>query len=172
MAPEPKTLKQAIEYFSDPQNCHNFLAIRRFPNGVACPRCGSEKVGFIKSRRIWECKSKHPKRQFSAKVNTVFEDSPIPLDKWLMAVWMIANCKNGISSYEIGKAVGVTQKSAWFMLHRIRLAMRVKTEHQLGDGPEGEHEVEIDESFIGGKIKNMHRDRRIRYAKAHGHVSG
>jgi len=161
--PEPKTLQAAIIYFSDPDNCLNFLAARRFPDGVYCPRCGSKEVGFIATRRIWECKAKHAKRQFSAKINTVFEDSPIGLDKWLTAVWMIANCKNGVSSYEIHRALGVTQKSAWFMLHRIRLAMRVGTSHKLGGGPESENEVEVDETFIGGKMKNMHRDRRARF---------
>jgi transposase-like protein len=163
MAIEPKTLQEAIIYFSDPDNCLNFLAARRFPDGVHCPRCGSKKVGFIATRRMWECKEKHPKRQFSVKINTVFEESPIPLDKWLTAVWMIANCKNGISSYEIAKAIGVTQKSAWFMLHRIRLAMRVGVFHKLGGGPESENEVEVDETFIGGKMKNMHKDRRARF---------
>lgn len=160
---EPKTLQQAIQYFSDPDNCLHFLAARRFPDGVICPRCGSKEVRFISTRRLWECKSKHPKRQFSVKVNTIFEESPIGLDKWLMAIWMIANCKNGISSYEIHRAIGVTQKSAWFMLHRIRVALRVGTFHKLGDGPEGNNEVEVDESFIGGKMKNMHRNRRARF---------
>jgi len=162
-AHEPKTLQSAIVYFSDPDNCLNFLAARRFPDGVYCPRCGSKDVGFIATRRIWECKAKHAKRQFSAKINTVFEDSPISLDKWLTAVWMISNCKNGVSSYEIHRARGVTQKSAWFMLHRIRLAMRVGTSEKLGGGPESENEVEVDETFIGGKMKNMHRDRRARF---------
>ncbi|MFZ0799058.1 MAG: IS1595 family transposase [Terriglobales bacterium] len=161
--PEPKTLQQAIVYFADPENCLHFLAARRFPDGVYCPRCGSKDVSFIATRRIWECKTKHDKRQFSAKINTVFEDSPISLDKWLTAVWMIANCKNGISSYEIHRALGVTQKSAWFMLHRIRLAMRVGTSQKLGGGSESENEVEVDETFIGGKMKNMHRDRRARF---------
>jgi transposase-like protein len=163
MAPEPKTLQQAIVYFNDPDNCLNFLAARRFPGGVYCPRCGSKKVGFIATRRMWQCKEKHPKRQFGVKINTVFEESPIELSKWLTAVWMISNCKNGISSYEIAKAIGVTQKSAWFMLHRIRLAMRVGTSEKLGGGPESENEVEVDETFIGGKMKNMHRDRRARF---------
>lgn len=163
MEPEPKTLQQAIRYFSDPDNCLSFLVARRFPDGVMCPRCGSKDVRFISTRRIWECKTKHAKRQFSAKVNTVFEESPIGLDKWLMAIWMIANCKNGISSYEIHRAIGVTQKSAWFMLHRIRVAMRVGHFHKLGDGPEGQNEVEVDESHIGGKMKNMHLSRRVRF---------
>ncbi|MGD0468342.1 MAG: IS1595 family transposase [Terriglobales bacterium] len=161
--PEPKTLQQAILYFANPENCLHFLAARRFPDGVYCPRCGSKDVSFIATRRIWECKTKHDKRQFSAKINTVFEDSPIGLDKWLTAVWMISNCKNGISSYEIHRALGVTQKSAWFMLHRIRLAMRVGTSEKLGGGPESENEVEVDETFIGGKMRNMHRGRRARF---------
>jgi transposase-like protein len=163
MASEPKTFQQAIQYFSDPDNCLSFLVARRFPDGVYCPRCGSKDVRFISTRRLWECKSKHPKRQFSVKVHTIFEESPIGLDKWLMAIWMIANCKNGVSSYEIHRAIGVTQKSAWFMLHRIRVALRIGSFHKLGGGPEGENEVEIDESFVGGKMKNMHADRRARF---------
>ncbi|HTS08681.1 MAG TPA: IS1595 family transposase [Candidatus Eisenbacteria bacterium] len=163
MEAELKTLQQAIQYFSDPDNCHSFLMERRFPDGVTCPRCGSKEVRFISTRRLWECKTKHPKRQFSVKVNTIFEESPIGLDKWLMVVWMIANCKNGISSYEIHRAIGVTQKSAWFMLHRVRVALRIGTFHKLGDGPEGNNEVEADESFIGGKMRNMHKDRRARF---------
>lgn len=163
MEREPKTLQQTIAYFSDPDNCLNFLVARRFPDGVLCPRCGSKEVRFLATRRIWECKVKHTKRQFSVKVNTIFEESPIGLDKWLMAIWMIANCKNGVSSYEIHRAIGVTQKSAWFMLHRIRVAMRVGHFHKLGDGPEGGNEVEVDESFIGGKMRNMHADRRARF---------
>ena len=163
MEREPKTLQQAIQYFSDPDNCLHFLAARRFPDGPMCPRCGSKELRFISTRRLWECKTKHPKRQFSVKVGTIFEESPIGLDKWLMTVWMIANCKNGVSSYEIHRAIGVTQKSAWFMLHRVRLALRVGSFHKLGDGPEGNNEVEVDESFIGGKMKNMHLARRVRF---------
>ncbi len=121
---EPKSLQQAILYFSNPDNCLNYLAVRRWPNGVVCPTCGSEKVSFSASRRIWQCSSHHAKRQFSVKVGTIFEDSPIGLDKWLAATWMLTNCKNGISSYEIGRALNVTQKSAWFMMHRIRLALQ------------------------------------------------
>lgn len=158
-----KTLQDAIRYFGDPDTCIEFLKDRIWPDGVFCPHCGSREVRYLPTRRIWECKGKHPKKQFSIKVGTIFEDSPIGLDKWLMAVWMIANCKNGVSSYEIHRAIGVTQKSAWFMLHRIRLALRVGHFHKLGDGPEGQNEVEIDESFIGGKMKNMHRSRRARF---------
>ena len=158
---EPKTLQQAIQHFSNPDNCLDFMVERRWPKGVICPTCGSKDVRFISTRRLWECKSKHPKRQFSAKVGTIFEDSALPLDKWLVAIWMIANCKNGVSSYEVGRALGVTQKSAWFMLHRIRLAMQSKSSLKLGGSGK---EVEVDETFIGGKARYMHHavhQRRI-----------
>ena len=161
MNPKPKTLQQAIKYYSDPDTCLQFIVSRRWPNGVECPTCGRKDVRFISTRRMWECKDKHPKRQFSCKVGTIFEDSAIPLDKWLIAIWLIANCKNGVSSYEVGRALGVTQKSAWFMLHRIRLAMQNRTFVKLGGSGS---EVEVDETFIGGKARNMHRDvhqRRI-----------
>lgn len=163
---EPKTLQEAIIYFANPDNCLNFLVARRFRGGVYCPRCGSKEVRFLGTRRIWECKTKHPKRQFSVKVSTIFEDSPITLDKWMVAVWMIANCKNGISSYEIHRAIGVTQKSAWFMMHRIRLALDIGSFHKLGGGPE--NEVEVDETFVGGKLKNMHKDKKLIYNKRGG----
>jgi transposase-like protein len=159
MSAKPKTLQQAIIYFADPDNCLKFMVERRWPEGVSCPTCGSEEVRFISTRRMWECKSKHARKQFSAKVGTIFEDSALPLDKWLIAIWMVANCKNGVSSYEVGRALGVTQKSAWFMLHRIRLAMQSKTFIKLG-GPDGE--VEVDETFIGGVARNMHADKRKR----------
>src|SRR6266404_7318511 len=166
-AAEPKTLQQAILYFADPDNCLNFLVARRFRDGVFCPRCGSKEVRFLPTRRIWECKAKHAKKQFSIKVNTIFEDSPISLDKWLVAVWMIANCKNGVSSYEIHRAIGVTQKSAWFMMHRIRLALKIGTFHKLGGDSEN-NEVEVDETFIGGKLRNMHKDKKAIYTKRGG----
>src|SRR5215208_997490 len=124
MNTEPATLLEAIRHFSDPQVCHDFMVNLRWPDGVTCPTCESKNVGFLNSRNLFQCKNKHPKRQFSVKVGTIFEDSPIGLDKWLPAVWMIANDKNGISSYEVSRALGVTQKSAWFMLHRIRLAIQ------------------------------------------------
>jgi transposase-like protein len=166
-ASEPKTLQEAIIHFSDPDNCLSFLVARRFRDGMFCPRCGSKEVRFIATRRIWECKTKHPKRQFSVKINTIFEDSPIGLDKWLVAVWMIANCKNGVSSYEIHRAIGVTQKSAWFMMHRIRLALKVGSFHKLGGDTE-HNEVEVDETFVGGKLRNMHRDKKAIYDKRGG----
>jgi transposase-like protein len=159
MSAKPKTLQQAIIYFANPDNCLDFMVGRRWPNGVECPTCGRNDVRFISTRRMWECKSQHPKKQFSAKIGTIFEDSALPLDKWLIAIWMIANCKNGVSSYEIGRALGITQKSAWFMLHRIRLAMQVRSFLKLG-GPGSE--VEVDETFVGGLARNMHADKRKR----------
>lgn len=159
MSKVPKTLQQAIVYFADADNCLKFMVERRWPDGVICPTCGSKEVRFISTRRMWECKSQHPRKQFSVKIGTIFEDSPISLDKWLTVVWMIANCKNGISSYEIGRAIGVTQKSAWFMLHRVRLAMQTEAFTKFGTGGK---EVEVDETFIGGKSRNMHIDKRER----------
>ncbi|HEV2493613.1 MAG TPA: IS1595 family transposase [Terriglobia bacterium] len=158
MNKEPKTLQEAILFYADPDNCLRKMVAKRWPSGVACPTCGSAHVKFNAARRIWQCGSHHPKRQFSAKTGTIFEDSPIGLDRWLVAVWMLFNCKNGISSYEIARALGVTQKTAWFMMHRIRLAGQ--------DGAAGKlsGEVEVDETFIGGKARNMHiaqRKRRI-----------
>src|SRR5271166_3951194 len=153
---EPKSLQEAILYFSNPDNCLDHLVARRWPNGVVCPTCGSTKVNFSASRRIWQCGSHHAKRQFSVKVGTIFEDSPIGLDKWLAATWMLTNCKNGISSYEVGRALRVTQKSAWFMMHRIRLALQDAAFGKLSG------EVEVDETFIGGKARNMHLDKRER----------
>ena len=128
----PTTLQQAIAHFADPERCFQFLKVRSFPDGPVCPTCQSKEVRFIATRRLWECKTAHPKRQFSIKVGTIFEESPIPLDKWLTAIWMIANCKNGVSSYEIHRAIGVTQKSAWFMLHRIRVALRTGSFAKIG----------------------------------------
>lgn len=155
---EPKTLQEAIVYFSNPDNCIDYLAIRRWENGkVICPSCGSAKVKYRANRRTWTCSTHHAKREFSIKVGTVMEDSPIGLDKWLTATWLVTNCKNGISSYEIARDVNVTQKSAWFMLHRIRLAMQ---DDFFGSKLGGE--VEVDETFIGGKARNMHLSERKR----------
>ena len=152
---EPTTLIEAIRYFADPDVCLNFMVNIRWPDGVVtCSTCGRDDVRFIPTRRIWECRSKHSRRQFSVKTGTIFEDSPIGLDKWLVAIWMIANAKNGVSSYEIHRAIGVTQKTAWFMLHRIRLAMQ---DSDFG-GMSGE--VEADETYIGGKARFMHKAKR------------
>src|SRR4051794_40354955 len=159
MATEPKTLQEAILYFSDPDNCMNYLLAHRpeWKNGVVCPTCGSKEVGFIASRRMWQCKNRHPKAQFSVKVGTIMEDSAIGLDKWLVAIWMQTNSRNGVSSWEVHRSLGITQKCAWHMLHRIRLAMQ----DDLTGGMLG-GEVEIDETFIGGKARNMHKNRKRR----------
>ena len=151
----PETLQNAIIYFSDPDRCFQYALNLRWPNGVvSCPRCSSEKHSFIKTRRIWFCSG--CKQQFSLKVGTIFEDSPLGLDKWMCAFWMICNCKNGVSSCEIARSLGVTQKSAWFMLHRIRKAMHEDSSLMLSG------EVEADETFIGGKARNMHLSKRVR----------
>lgn len=156
----PKNLLEAIRYFSDLDVATEFLAGLRWPNGPVCPRCGGVEYSYLSTRRLWKCKE--CKSQYSVKVGTIFEDSPLGLDKWLPAVWLIANSKNGISSHELGRALGTTQKSAWFMLHRIRLAMQTGS-FDLLDG-----EVEVDETFIGGRARNMHKDVRARKIKGTG----
>jgi transposase-like protein len=156
---KPKTLQQAIIYFANPDNCLNFMVSRRWPSGIECPTCGSKDVRFISTRRLWECKNQHPKKQFSIKIGTIFEDSALPLSKWLVAIWMVANCKNGVSSYEVARALGITQKSAWFMLHRIRLAMQSNPSSKLGGRGS---EVEVDETFIGGAARFMHKEKHNR----------
>lgn len=148
----PQTLLEAIKYFSDPDTCLKFVAELRWPQGVTCPRCQALEPTFISTRRVWKCKG--CKKQFSVKVGTIFEDSPLPLEKWLAAIWLIANAKNGISSYEIHRGLGITQKSAWFVLHRIRLAMKTGTFEKL------QGTVEADETYIGGKVSNMHKSKR------------
>lgn len=162
MRKEPRSLQEAIIYFSDIDNCIEYLADKRWPGRVTCPICGSDRVSaFNPTRRTWKCSTHHPKREFSVKVGTIFEDSPVGLDKWLTAVWMLTNCKNGISSYEIAHDLNVTQKTAWFMMHRIRLALQDDDQSKLGGGS---GEVEVDETFIGGKARNMHlkeKERRI-----------
>ncbi len=156
MASEPTTLQEAILYFSDPVNCRDYLVARRWPKSVVCPRCGSDKVAFLEKYNRWQCSVTHDARQFTSKTGTIFEDSPITLDKWLLAMWQVVNCKNGISSYEVHRAIGVTQKTAWFMDHRIRLALG------MGPGPKFTGEIEADETFIGGKARNMHAGKRAR----------
>ena len=155
----PRTLQEAIKLYSDLNVCQQALVDARWPNGVECPHCGSKDVRYLENQRRWECKAKpkHPRAQFSVKVGTIFEDSPIGLDKWFVAIWLIASAKNGISSYELHRAIDVTQKSAWFMLHRIRLAMQTKSFLKLSG------EVEVDETFIGGRARSMdHKNRRLR----------
>ncbi len=156
----PRTLIEAVRYFADLDVCREFMVAIRWPNGVACPTCGRTDVRFIATRKLWECKDKHPRRQFSIKVGTIFEDSPLGMDKWLPVVWLITNAKNGISSYEVARSLGVTQKTAWFMLQRVRIAMTTGTFQKLAGT------VEADETFIGGLAKNMHK--HVRAAKIHG----
>jgi transposase-like protein len=155
----PKTLQEAIVYFSDPQRAFDYATKLRWPDGkIACPRCNSDRNYFIKTRRIWLCRG--CEKQFTIKVGTIFEDSPLGLDKWMMAYWMLVNCKNGISSMEVHRALGITQKSAWFMLQRLRLALQ---DDFFGGKLGGSGaEIEVDESFIGGKARNMHLSERKR----------
>ncbi len=155
----PRTLQEAIIHFADADTCLKFFAAERWPDGVICPTCGSREVKFLPTRKLWECKGKHARRQFSIKVGTIFEDSPLGLDKWLPAVWLITSAKNGVSSCELARSLGITQKSAWFMLHRIRLAMQSGSLMKIG-GNGGE--VEADETFIGGKARNMHLSVKAR----------
>jgi transposase-like protein len=151
----PRTLQEAIVYFSDPDRCLDYLTHVRWPDGVVvCPTCGGTDTPFQPSRKLWKCKNNHARRQFSIKVGTIMEDSALGLEKWLPAMWLIGNDKNGIGSYELGRALGVTQKSSWHMLHRIRLAMQDDSGTTLGG------EVEVDETFIGGKARFMHKNRR------------
>lgn len=150
----PKTLLNAVTFFADPTTCREFLAALRWENGPICPQCHSNCVNLLSTRNIYKCRT--CKKQFSIKVGTIFEDSPIPLEKWLPTAWLIINCKNGVSSYEIARDLGVTQKSAWFMLHRVRLAMQCKTFEKLSGV------VEADETFVGGKSVNMHLDKLTR----------
>jgi transposase-like protein len=161
----PKTLQQAIQYFTDPENCREFMVAMRWPDGkITCPTCGKENPAWIASAKVYYCTGKHPKQKFSLKVGTILEDSPIGLDKWFPAMWLICNAKNGTSSYEMARALGVTQKTAWFMLHRIRTAMQNRTFLKLG-GSEG-GPVEVDEVFIGPNPERMHRSRRLKMQKA------
>jgi transposase-like protein len=168
---EPKSLQEAILYFSNPVNCREYLVARRWPDGVKCPRCGKPNVLFLEKYNRWHCREKHDAPQFTLKTGTIFEDSAIGLDKWLTAMWMIVNAKNGVSSWEIHRSVKVTQKTAWFMLHRLRLALKLpeikNSKEQIG----GFGAVEVDETFIGGKKKNMHKDKKVRY-EARGGAQG
>jgi transposase-like protein len=164
MAHDPKTLQAAILHFADIDNCIAYLVERRWPNGVVCPTCGRTDVSYVPARRVWQCKTRHPKAQFSIKVGTIFEDSPIGLDKWLLAMWMVSNCKNGVSSWEMHRTLGVTQKTAWFMLHRIRLALGEVPQVKMG-GPDG-GPVEVDETYVGPNPQRMHAARRLKLQHA------
>ena len=158
---KPKTLQEAIQHFSDEQVCIDAVAKMKWPNGAYCPDCLAKKPYYLKTQKRWKCRD--CRRQFSVKLGTIFEDSPIPLQKWLPAMWLLTNCKNGVSSWEIHRAIGVTQKTAWFMLHRLRLAMKG---YDLGTKLGGKDDggpVEVDETFIGGNLKNMHKEKRARY---------
>jgi transposase-like protein len=150
----PTNLLEAIRYFSDLDVCTQFVARLRWPGGPVCPRCGGKEHSYLSTRRLWKCKG--CKRQFSVKVGTIFEDSPLGLDKWLSGMWLIVNSKNGVSSHEVARSLGISQKSGWFLLHRIRLAM------QTGSFDKIDGEIEVDETFIGGKARNMHKDVRSR----------
>ena len=152
--PEPISLQEAIEYFSNPDNCREYVVARRWPNGVECPTCGCTDVIFLANQNRWQCRNKHSKRQFSLKTETIYEDSPLGLDKWLVATWLVSNCKNGVSSCEVGRALHITQKTAWFMDHRIRFSLG------MGPGNKLSGQVEADETFIGGKARNMRADKR------------
>ena len=156
MEQEPRTLQEAIVYFADPVNCREYLVSRRWPDGVTCPRCGSKDVLFLEKYNRWHCRAKHDAPQFTLKTGTIMEDSPIGLDKWLMAMWQIVNSKNGISSCEVHRAIGITQKSAWFLDHRIRFALTMGSINKFSG------QIEADETFIGGRARNMHSEKRAR----------
>ena len=152
----PKTLLEAVQYFRNDEVCIRYLANKRWPDGkVICPTCGTDRVHYLREHQRWQCSSRHSKRQFSIKVGTIMEDSPIGLDKWLPVMWLIANCRNGISSWEIHRDLEVTQKTAWFMLHRVRLAMQ---DDKKGGKLFGE--IEVGETFIRGKARNLHKDKK------------
>src|SRR5271154_118134 len=151
---QPQTLQEAILHFSNADNCLEYMVAHRWPEGVECPTCGRKDVSFLDTQKKWQCKSAHAKRQFTAKVGTIFEDSPLGLEKWLPAVWLIATAKNGVSSCELARSLGVTQKTAWFMLHRIRKAMQDGSFNKMGG------KVESDETFIGGRSRFMHKAKK------------
>jgi transposase-like protein len=154
---QPKTLEQAAQYFSDEQVCIDTVAKMRWPEGPECPACGHKEHYYLKTQKRWKCKECY--KQFTVKLGTIFEDSPIGLDKWLIALWMLVNCRNGVSSYEVGRTIGITQKSAWFVLHRLRLALKNSSLLKLGSegGP-----VKADETFVGPNPLRMHKSKRAK----------
>ena len=157
----PATLQEAIRYFADQQRCQDLLSAMRWPQGPVCPRCNSLRHGFLKSRNVYQCKE--CRKQYTAKLGTIFEDSPLPLDKWFCALWMITSAKNGVSSYEVHRALKITQKTAWFMLHRLRLALQKGSIDRklMGD-------VEVDETYIGGQARNMHKNKQLKMKREEG----
>jgi transposase-like protein len=157
----PTTLQEAIRFFADPQRCQDLLSSMRWPQGPVCPKCNSLRQGFLKSHNVYQCKD--CRKQYTAKLGTIFEDSALPLDKWFCALWMLTNAKNGISSYEVHRALKVTQKTAWFMLHRLRLALQKGSIDRklMGD-------VEVDETYIGGQARNMHHDKQLKMKRTEG----
>ena len=164
MSKAPRTLLEGVAHFTDVETCREFMVGLRWPDGkVLCPHCGSDDVAWLPNARVFKCYSKHPLQKFSLKVETVFEDSPLGLDRWLPVMWMLVNCKNGVSSWEIHRTIGVTQKTAWFMLQRCRLAIQ---DNNTGGKLSGE--VEVDETFIGGKARNMHRGKPAEKIKGRG----
>ncbi len=161
----PKTLQQAVQYFTDEQVCIDAVASLRWPDGPECPHCFAKEPYYLATQKRWKCRS--CRKQFSVKVGTIFEDSAIPLQKWLPALWMLVNDKNGISSYELGKAIGVSQKSAWFLLHRLRLVMKRRDfAFKLGGNDGGP--VEVDETYVGGRVQNMHKSKRVELQRIRG----
>jgi len=161
----PRTLREAIVYFSDFENCQRFMIDLRWSDGkVRCPTCGAENVTYLANARLWKCYAKHSRAKFSLKVGTIMEDSPLGLDKWLPAMWLIANAKNGISSWELHRALGITQKTAWFLLSRVRLAMQDQSVNKISG------EFEADESFLGGLARNMHKNKKAKITGTGGAV--
>jgi transposase-like protein len=154
MEQEPNTLQEAIVFFSDLVNCREYLVAQRWPDGVICPKCGSKNVLFMDKYNRWKCREGHDAPQFTLKTGTIMEDSPIGLDKWLMVMWQVVNSKNGISSCEVARAIGITQKSAWFLDHRIRFML------SMGPGNKLSGQVEADETYIGGKARNVHKSKK------------
>lgn len=158
----PQTLLEAIRYFGDEDVAHSFAAKLRWPDGPTCPRCGFKEFSYLKTRKLWKCKEKTCRYQYSVKKGTIFEDSPLGFDKWLPAVWLVVNCKNGISSHELARALGIHQESAWHLLHRVRLAMEQGSFNKLSG------EVEADESYVGGRGHNMHKSKKAKYGGRRG----
>ena len=155
----PETLLEATKYFANPDVAHAFMGNMRWPKGVVCPRCNSSRVSFSAKRRVWTCEDCPKRRQFTIKVGTIMEDSPIGLDKWIIGMWLVTSAKNGISSYELHRALGITQKSAWFLGHRIRFALQNGSLEKLSG------QCEVDESWIGGSARNMHKAKKAKVMK-------